>query len=239
MERLHHIFNELENVIVIVAMDKSQMEHSIKGIYGENTDVDAYLRKFIAFKIDLDNGVARQYITKYQSYSSMFDIPESDIGRIETFFSAIMMGMGMREQERIFRKAEIIHKMIVDEEIRDCSIMTFEVLFLTVAFKLKTTKLQWLVENGHFVDVEKKLGKEYYDTLRTYENSVRLGATPSYGHLSHIQDDLIGKTFFWIANVYEIYKDGECKPYSYKKNAEKRVALVRKFAELIEIISID
>ena len=33
LERLHHIFNGLDNVIVIVSMDKSQLEHSIKAIY--------------------------------------------------------------------------------------------------------------------------------------------------------------------------------------------------------------
>lgn len=60
LERLHHIFNELNNVIVIVSMDKRQLEHSIKAIYGE-IDVDTYLRKFISFKVGLNTGKASRY----------------------------------------------------------------------------------------------------------------------------------------------------------------------------------
>ena len=44
LERVHHLFSDLNNVIVVITMDKKQLEHSIKQIYGE-IDVDTYLRK--------------------------------------------------------------------------------------------------------------------------------------------------------------------------------------------------
>ncbi len=72
LERLHHIFDGLNNVIVIVSMDKRQLAHSIKEIYG-NIDVDTYLRKFIAFKVCLDTGKAKGYADKFASYFSMFE----------------------------------------------------------------------------------------------------------------------------------------------------------------------
>lgn len=56
----------------LVSMDKKQIEHSIREIYGE-IDVDTYLRKFIAFKVNLGAGKARDYIKKYESYTSMFE----------------------------------------------------------------------------------------------------------------------------------------------------------------------
>ena len=52
-------------MVIIVSMDKNQIEHSIKEIYGE-IDVDTYLRKFISFKVNLDNGKATQYIKKFE-----------------------------------------------------------------------------------------------------------------------------------------------------------------------------
>lgn len=238
LERLHHIFNELDNVIVIISMDKKQLSHSIQGIYGD-IEVDTYLRKFISFKMDLDTGIAEKYIEKYFDYTSMFNIRAEEKGQIEIFFATLMQGTDIRTQERIFRKAEIIHQMIFDGETRDSSIMVFEILFLIVSFKMKTTKIQWLVETGHFVDVEKKLTKEYYDMLRKYENSVRGSGEIYNGKFPCIQENLFGKTFFWIANIFKPYENGLCEPYYCRKPVDKEVAIVRKFAELIEIIDTD
>lgn len=238
LERLHHIFNELDNVVVIVSMDKSQLEHSIKAIYGE-IDVDVYLRKFISFKVHLDNGIADNFISKYEAYVSLFDNVEKD--RVNFFFKSIMEGTDMRTQERIFRKAEIIHHMISDGEKMDSSIMTFEILFLTVSLKCKSPKIQWLIDEKHNADIEEKITKEYYTRLKTYEEGL-LGngtMTDGYGRWICIGNDFIGKAFFWIANVFNPYDKKICGRYYYDKPAEKEVAFVRKFTDLIDIIDVD
>lgn len=85
LERLHHIFNGLDNVIVIVSMDKSQLEHSINSIYGK-INVDTYLRKFISFKVSLDNGEVERYAEKFSEYFSMFDMLDEERDEIEFFF---------------------------------------------------------------------------------------------------------------------------------------------------------
>ena len=56
LERIHHIINGLENVVVIIAMEKKQIENSLHQIYGEGMDVDQYLKKFISFSIWKYNG---------------------------------------------------------------------------------------------------------------------------------------------------------------------------------------
>lgn len=56
LERLHHIFYGIDNVIVIISIDRNQLEYSIKQIYGEKVNVDKYLKKFIDFSLKLDNG---------------------------------------------------------------------------------------------------------------------------------------------------------------------------------------
>mgnify|MGYP000547399914 FL=1 len=50
LERLHHMFEGLDNVIVLLAIDSTQLEHSVKEIYGEQVDTERYLRKFISFR---------------------------------------------------------------------------------------------------------------------------------------------------------------------------------------------
>lgn len=49
LEKLKHFFN-IENIIFVLAIDKVQLGHSIRSIYGSEMDVDGYLRRFI----DLD-----------------------------------------------------------------------------------------------------------------------------------------------------------------------------------------
>ena len=65
LERIHHVFNELENVVVIIAMEKKQMSNSLHQIYGDEMDVDRYLKKIISLSFKLDNGSANNFIKKY------------------------------------------------------------------------------------------------------------------------------------------------------------------------------
>ncbi|MBQ9766144.1 MAG: hypothetical protein IJW18_08100 [Lachnospiraceae bacterium] len=238
LERLHHIFNDLQNVIVIVSMDKKQLEHSIKEIYGD-IDVDIYLRKFISFKVTLDNGIATNYLDKYKSYTSMFEIEDAQKTMIEEFFGNIMLDLDMRTQERIFRKAEIVHELIKYNNYTDCSIMTFEILYLTVSLKQSSKGLEWLsrIWGAHFGDLERKLGKKYYNILNEYGKNVRINQRSE--NVWNLDATLIGKTFFWLANLYYKYNNGICGHYSYYVQDEDYIELVHRFADLINIIDID
>lgn len=237
LERLHHIFTDLQNVIVIVSMDKTQIEHSIKEIYGE-INVDTYLRKFISFKINLDNGKAEQYIKKYETYTSMFVILQEEEQEVEKFFSDIMLGLDIRTQERIFNKAETIHRLICSEEIKDSSIMTFEILFLTIALRTKSNNIEWLVNKEHYPNYEKDLGKSYYNMIKEYEKQVS-DRPQSINDNVCIRDDIMGKTFFWIASLYSEYQDGACRPYHYGKQAKGRIEIAKRFAAFIDNIDCD
>lgn len=49
LERLHHLFEGMENIVLIIATDREQLEHTIRQIYGDETDAGAYLQKMIQF----------------------------------------------------------------------------------------------------------------------------------------------------------------------------------------------
>ncbi|MBQ6844029.1 MAG: hypothetical protein IJO60_05250 [Agathobacter sp.] len=251
LERIHHIFEGLENVIVIISMDKSQLEHSIRGIYGD-INVDTYLRKFISFKIDLDKGVATKYGEKYSSYFSMFNVTTDKVEIIEELFVDIFEGLDMRTQERIFRKAEIIHGIISEQgKEEDCSILSFEILFLTVAQRLESKDLKWLgtIWKSTYVGPKKKLGEAYYSMLNEYGATVRSSMKRNNTH--YINKTLIAKTFFWLAVVFEEYYDLACDSYYYvldneesndsqiREKLRERAELVYRFSELIDIIDCD
>ncbi len=55
LERLHHIFYGLDNVVVVMAIDRKQLEHSVEEMFGvrkdeSSIDIERYLKKFIDFQ---------------------------------------------------------------------------------------------------------------------------------------------------------------------------------------------
>lgn len=102
LERIHHIFNDLENVAVIIAMEKKQIENSLHQIYGEGMNVDRYLKKIISFSFQLDNGSANNFIKKYASYMDMFNIQEQ--AEVEKFLRKLLLELDIRTQEKILKK---------------------------------------------------------------------------------------------------------------------------------------
>lgn len=236
LERLHHIFNELDNVVVIVSMDKSQLKHSIKAIYGD-IDVDTYLRKFISFKVSLNVGEASCYEKKYQAYFSMFDIPEADAGQVEKILKDILTGLDMRTQERIFHKAKVMHLIASMGNVRDCSIMTFEILYLTVSLKTKNKDLEWLskIWTSDYVDLRHTLGDNYYRMLANYGKLVK--STSKFNYLSEINNTIIGKTFYWLATLYK--NRTERPDICYVQADSETVKFVERFANLIDMVDVD
>ena len=232
LERLHHTFNGLDNVIVIVSMDKKQLEHSIKKIYGE-IDVDTYLRKFISFKVSLNVGKASQYAEKFQEYFLMFDMTTEEKRNIEKFLSDILNGLDMRTQERIFNKARIMHMIAMTDEVRDCSVLTFEILYLTVSLKMKDKDLYWLskIWTSNFVDAKHTLGDKYYNMLSDYGQDV-IGQIKLNG-VRVINDTVVGRTFFLLSVLYSNER------LSFRKVKKETINLVKNFADIIDIIDVD
>jgi hypothetical protein len=61
LEKAKHFFN-VKNVVFVIAADKKQMGHSIKAIYGQDLDVNGYLRRFIDFDYLLPIAEKGEYI---------------------------------------------------------------------------------------------------------------------------------------------------------------------------------
>lgn len=135
LERVHHIFNEMENVVVMIAMEKTQIKNSLHQIYGEEMDVDRYLKKIVALSFKLDNGIAHNFIAKYASFMELFEIKESD--KLEDFLKEITAEIDIRTQEKIFEKAENLHRLVATQERNGSEVLAFEILALCVKEKNK------------------------------------------------------------------------------------------------------
>jgi hypothetical protein len=61
LEKAKHLFN-VDNIVFVLATDKTQLGHSIRAVYGQGLDVNGYLRRFIDFDYLLPSPVKSNFI---------------------------------------------------------------------------------------------------------------------------------------------------------------------------------
>lgn len=117
LERLHHMFEGLDNVIVLLAIDSTQLEHSVKEIYGEQVDTERYLRKFISFRVRLDTGKAQnQILNNYGYYFSKFENLEECCQIVLDLVK--LLEIDIRNIEKLIEKIDMIHSLCNRKNIK-------------------------------------------------------------------------------------------------------------------------
>ncbi|MEA4947065.1 MAG: P-loop NTPase fold protein [Oscillospiraceae bacterium] len=135
LERLHHLFYELENTVVILAVDKGQLEHTVEQIYGKDTTPDAYLKKFVSFYLHLDAGrVNSGFAEKYADYVSLFDADQLDTTfSLEKYFSALFSGIDGRTLKILVERIKLVHTLLFQKERKNYSFMCFELMWIIIS----------------------------------------------------------------------------------------------------------
>lgn len=132
MERLHHLTEGKSNIITIIAIDKKQLECSIRHLFGFAED-NKYLKKFINFEIKLDKGkMSENILEKYDDYLELFD---KDIFQfadsVEEYLLELFNDIDIRTQEQIVNKALVAHKLMFADK-KDYSFMCMELLTIVM-----------------------------------------------------------------------------------------------------------
>ncbi|WP_368236242.1 KAP family P-loop NTPase fold protein [Clostridium perfringens] len=70
LETIKHLFN-LNNYVFVISLDKIQLSHSIKTIYGQDMDSDSYLRRFFDLDYTLPANNNKVYIE--EKFDSIFN----------------------------------------------------------------------------------------------------------------------------------------------------------------------
>jgi len=215
LERLHHLFDGMTNVVMIIAMDKQQLNHSLMQIYGENIDTDRYLRKFVSFELTLNNGEPSNYLKKYKTYSSLFDITKIDQNIIETFFKDIFEGIDIRTQEEIFKKAETMHRLVYAGKREDASEMLFEILVLCFMEKEKSGNLECIIyDNKYRSNRRPSNNPEFFNKIIEYRKNAEEGTQWIVdGRTYKAVQGIIGKVFILAASLYSEMKENRCYPF--------------------------
>lgn len=170
LERLHHLTENTENVVTIMAIDKMQLQTCIQHIFGFS-DAGKYLKKFIQFSVPLDIGTASEkIIDKFSDYISLFDAALTPIqDSIEEYLQILFANIDAREQEQLIQRAMLAHRILYSD-VKDYSFMCMELLIVTMKFCYKNVR--WAPMFGNltltpFLPMfEKKLEKVPYHTIR-------------------------------------------------------------------------
>lgn len=117
LERLKHLFN-IEGIVFVLALDKEQIGHSLRSIYGTGMDVDGYLRRFIDLDYRLPEPPAERFcnllFTKFgfPSYFGSRTVIDAqyDKDQLIKIFSrfASIFGFSLRIQEQCFSQLSVV-----------------------------------------------------------------------------------------------------------------------------------
>ena len=145
LERLHHIFEGIPNVQIILATDKTQLGHVVRQIYGDATSVERYLEKFIQFELSIDEGyVNENFDLIFSTYTSQFinKITQyDDYDFIKTLFD----GIDTRTRIAIIYRCELIHSLLPEQDsINTNAHICAEIFMVTIKhFNVKLPSGRW------------------------------------------------------------------------------------------------
>lgn len=153
LERLHHVFDEIPNVQVVLSVDKQQLENTVSQIYGTGTSVESYLAKFIDFEVKLDAGTIQDnFEMRFKYYTKNFELINKDINQseIDHFIKTIMEGIDMRKRIAIVEKCQLLHTFVSNNSVMDSSLMCMEIL-MVILFE---SKIDLEIANNYFDELD-------------------------------------------------------------------------------------
>lgn len=249
LERLHHIFYGLENVVVIMAIDRKQLEHSVEEMFGtknedDSMDIEKYLKKFIDFSMVLDNGIVNEsFKEKYKYYFEKFIVNDpGDLEKGTQLLQELLNEVDIRRQEKIVEKANLAHSIICDTQI-DVSVLFFELMYeILKLWGIEDLNYVALINDEPHPSIEKKIGAKKMAALKSldekaFNNVNRPEGVGQKVRSKIVRTNLFGKVFWFFYQIFceenSIYRD----PYECMDTVKTELEIARKYCEICEMIS--
>ena len=106
LEALYHLF-EIPNLIVVIALDKQQLECSIKNKFGDAQNTLGYLSKFINYQVDLPDDAKLDFVQSLMQFKCDEDYKTEYAKRfIVKMFD--LMQYSVRECQRIVNEINLV-----------------------------------------------------------------------------------------------------------------------------------
>ncbi|MGG7143629.1 KAP family P-loop NTPase fold protein [Clostridium nigeriense] len=106
LETIKHIFN-LDNYVFVISLDKEQLSHSIKTLYGQGMDSDGYLRRFFDLEYNLPNNNTLNYI-KHKNKQISSDYKNTEY--LTRFFEEIFIkeNYSLRDINKVYEYISVL-----------------------------------------------------------------------------------------------------------------------------------
>lgn len=254
LERLHHLFEDQPNIVVILAYDQSRLYHAIQNIYGiQEPDVPHFMKKFISFSLHLDTGkISDAFWEKYKDYLQNFDEPDSNnLELMQTLPAVLFTGIDIRTQEKIMERIEMLHKLIFGD-FSDLSVLYFELLHQVLTYRCPQVRVsQWITDIVHLThanDIREKLGYNLYEYIVKLEGSAHQGTMKAFGNskATDVKPELyvltgtpLSMAFLYLATIGHSFDGMHCNYYTLQEplyNVVHTITCVQRFDKLASII---
>lgn len=214
LERLHHMFEGLNNVIVLLAIDSIQMEHSVKEIYGEQVDTERYLKKFISFRVKLDSGkIQNEILDKYGYYFYNFvDLAEC----CPIVLKLIKLsGIDIRNIDKLIEKIDMIHGLCNGKHKKQPGeVLLFEFIWGLMKYKInekmdngsnlkRYESLEWIPQIDHteYTDLVIAFGSDLMKYISTLKQKSYSAVPNGTKDMCLMHANLKGKLWFLLDQV--------------------------------------
>lgn len=140
LERIKHIF-PVEGLVFVLAMDKEQLMHSIKNVYGSDFDAAGYLRRFIDVEYALPQSVLEAFIDglwkQYDFYSffeerALHNYSETrhDSENLLAAFQHVcaVKNLSLREVEQILAHINLVRWATANDQYLQAELIVFFVI---------------------------------------------------------------------------------------------------------------
>ncbi len=118
LERIKHLLN-IDGVVFILAMDKEQLSHGVKAVYGNDFESIGYLRRFIDIEYSLPKAEPSDFIDqlyKTFQFDSFFEKRKGyrafqyEVEHLKNVFKLIVKArsLSLREIEQLFSKVNLV-----------------------------------------------------------------------------------------------------------------------------------
>ncbi len=142
LERIKHLL-DIEGLVFVLAMDKQQLAHSIKGVYGEGFDALGYLKRFIDIEFVLPHKELQGFIKKLykdfdfysffkkRSQNPAFAYDIDSFNRVIEFL-AKANDFSLRDIEQLLSKVNLVFHSTVETEYLHPMLLTFLIAVKTI-----------------------------------------------------------------------------------------------------------
>lgn len=189
---MKHFF-DIKDVVFLIAVNRSQIETTVKCLYGQNLNFDGYYRKFFKQEIDLpdpykeaqrlvDDLIKKTKVKYYKEGNDILFDPINRETRVQnSYLSCMMFNLTLREVEYFVRIFEIILKS--EEKILKWAHMDAYSFFICLFIKERKFFNKILnrvfTVNNFFQFVDQKEFKYVFDSTQNtkveYNNNYLLG----------------------------------------------------------------